>query len=308
MQNVRARLRQSVDSLILFVAGVTHFSVLWVKRGGMAALFLAGIMCVEVREYAFALFPWGLFSIALSVMLFWPERGSKSGLGKFLAYCCGVVTMALLLVWTVAAKGSDPWTNFSRLWPIKQPVITSETRKVFVDPQIMNSDAEQLPNIDITKRPLIVGQIGDVVSCRPGNAGRTIIYMMVSLTDRGLPSSIGGWKLRYKSLRLKQQFEFVQIANVEGCRWQGRTYVFHGEDSIYERSAKRLETGSLVRGWAKFEVPGFLYDEIGTRDAELAIHVWDFQNHEYVLSWVGSGITSTHPEYYPGIHPTEISH
>jgi hypothetical protein len=189
-----------------------------------------------------------------------------------------------------------------------QPSKAADGPGPVVDPQVINSDAEKLPNVDLAKRPLIAGHIGDVVACRPGNAGRTIIYMMISLTDRGLPTSLGGWNLRYNSRRLKQQFEFIRIADREGCTWNGHTYAFHGEDSIFERAEKRLETGALVRGWAKFEVPGFLYDEIGTRDAELSVHIADFHNHEYIFTWIGSGVISTTPEYYPGVNPTEVQH
>jgi hypothetical protein len=171
----------------------------------------------------------------------------------------------------------------------------------FVDPPLIASDAEQLPHIDLTKRALIKGGAGDAYFCRPGGGGITEIHIMLGLIDLGIPTSLGGWKLHYESPRLNQWFRYIEIDDHDVCNDRTLAFKFNRANSIYEQTDSRMEPNTKYRGWARFQVPGFLYKELGTKEAQLTIEFSDNQGKKYTIIYIGDGETNSKPFYYPGV-------
>jgi hypothetical protein len=174
----------------------------------------------------------------------------------------------------------------------------------FVDPPVIASDAAKLPHVDLTKRPVIEARLGDSYFCKRRVGGVTVVYMMIGVVDLGIPTSLGGWRLHYQSDRLDDWFRYSEIPDNEVCDdGKGRPFSFSRKDSIYEKTDSNVEAGPKYRGWLRFEVPAFLYDEAGTKQSQMTVEFKDHQLHTYTVSFFGTTDPTSQPFYYPGIDP-----
>jgi hypothetical protein len=196
-----------------------------------------------------------------------------------------------LLGWLVFPKPAEDRNAETKL-PTEEP---------FIDPPVIASDAEKLPHVDLSKRALIKAAPGDGYFCRPGGGGITEAHIMIGLINLGIPTSLGGWQLRYESPRLKHSFKYTEIDDHDVCGDHKLVFKFNRANSIYEQTDKRIETNTKYRGWARFQVPGFLYHEIGTKEVQLTIEFSDDQGKQYTVTYIGNGNANGDPHYYPGV-------
>ena len=78
-------------------------------------------------------------------------------------------------------------------------------------------------------------------------------------------------------------------------RFTGRT--------LYDKAATLITKGQLVSGWVRFETPGYLFNELGTKIPTLTISFADFQENLYHVIFIAGEDASTSPRVYPGITP-----
>jgi hypothetical protein len=170
----------------------------------------------------------------------------------------------------------------------------------FENPDLVASDTENLPDVDLTKRPLIVGTLGDSLSCRPANGPVDNIYMMVSFDNRGIPTSLSGWKLDLEVPGYHHEFNYQEIKDSDDCLGtRGEVWKFKAKDAIYEKAEKLFPTGEIVRGWVKFTIPGGLYPLV-PEQAKMNLFFMDYQFHKYSMTFHPTpGPQEFH--FYPGI-------
>jgi hypothetical protein len=208
---------------------------------------------------------------------------------------------ALIAIALLSAGSLGVITEYRR----EHPHLQVEAELPFVDPPLIASDAEKLPHVDRTKRPLIEAHAGDSFFCKRRIGGFVVVHMMIGVADLGIPTALGGWRLHYQSDRLDQWFRYTEIPDNDTCDdGKGKTFSFHKKDSIYEETDRRVEPGTKYRGWARFEIPAVLYDEAGTKYSRMTIEFQDHQLHKYTVTFVGTGDFSGQPFYYPGVDPT----
>jgi hypothetical protein len=262
---------------------------------------------------------WTIFGVLLGVLfvIIIPPLYAKIPL--FLAVCTGLAWLTHRSHWTVAWNPWQKWLvallivficsaiaipQFISQWRSENPTsatITAQRDEPLVDPPLIVSDAEQLPHVDLTKRALIKGAAGDAYFCRPGGGGITEVHMMLGVIDLGIPTSLGGWRLHYESPRLNQWFRHTEIDDHDVCEDRTLAFKFNRANSIYEQTDRRIEPNTKYRGWARFQVPGFVYKEVGTKDAQLTVEFSDNQGKKYTITYIGNGETNSKPFYYPGV-------
>jgi len=168
--------------------------------------------------------------------------------------------------------------------------------------------AEGVPEgVDFTKRPYFVGQAGGGYFLKPSlQAPTTDVFLMVGLTNRGVPSALGGWRLHCKSPTLDQDFGYIEIpetfvATARNPKGLLSTLTFRKADSLYEKTLEPVSTGKLVRGWTRFRLPGGLYPELGTQNMVLTVSFFDAFQNRYTIPYISADNPNSKPKYYPGI-------
>ena len=114
-------------------------------------------------------------------------------------------------------------------------------------------------------RPSLKGSIEQVITARNGTYPvESIIFLNINIINTGFPSAVDKWEIdvvdenqtnRPAKMYLIGQDTTVQISG-------GTALVLNQSDSIYQKAAHPVQTGSFVRGWAMIGIDTMPHFEV----------------------------------------------
>jgi hypothetical protein len=166
------------------------------------------------------------------------------------------------------------------------------------------------PDIDLTKRPYFRGKAfaGYFIPLTKTPTSSEVfvldVFIKVTIVNQGIPSAAGGWSVDYLSPTVQHQvFNHTDHTMDVGYQQKnGAKLTFLAEDSIYEKMAHASQTGDPISGWARFQLPGYLVNDID--NALMTINYRDYLDYEYTIAYrPGAGHAPTTPlGHSPGMH------
>lgn len=151
--------------------------------------------------------------------------------------------------------------------------------------------------------PSFKGELFTIFTADIVNMHGSVIFILMSISNRGSPASVAGWMLNIKSDAIDIWRAPTFIPEGYQLYYNGKVIArFKKDDAIYEKTVTPILQNTFVRGWLRFEIPNVPAETIRRPNTKLTVVFTDVLGHKFeATKFIDSGPDlSDVPLYYPG--------
>jgi hypothetical protein len=160
----------------------------------------------------------------------------------------------------------------------------------------------ELRNQIHTQSPDLQGTINTTVAGHPdGQSRMTVAHLNLTILNKGAPSIADHWAAIVALGETKREASLVKIPdNTQLGMNSGGTVQISGNDAIYEKATTRIERGSQISGWLRFEIVGVTPEQFLAPGNGVEVSFQDFLGKTSVAAHVFQGGPSEQMKYIAG--------